>query len=165
MQISVRDLMSTRPVTVFDSTSLEDATRIVLDRALDAICVCDNEGRLLGTVSDYELLKARLLNADADQPIGPIVSCSVITLAPDMLLDEVAGFFRSSCHQRLPVLESGRLVGQLHRRDVLRALVISRQLDADRQTLRIEDAEQNVPAAPVLRKVPILRIVSATSDE
>jgi hypothetical protein len=43
--------------------------------------------------------------------------------------------------------------------------VISRQLDADRQTLRIEDAEQNVPAAPVLRKVPILRIVSATSDE
>jgi CBS domain-containing protein len=165
MQISVRDLMSTRPVTVSASTSLEEATQIVLERALDALCVCDDDGRLLGTVSDYELLKSRLLNSDMDQPIGPIVSCSVITLAPDMLLEEVAGFFRNSCHQRLAVLESGRLVGQLHRRDVLRALVIARQIEADRQTVRIEEAERNVPSAPTIRKVPILRIVSASSDD
>lgn len=165
MQISVRDLMATRPVTVIASTSLEEATQIVLERALDAICVCDDDGRLLGTVSDYELLKSRLLNADLDQPIGPIVSCSIVTLTPDMLLDEVAGFFRNSCHQRLAVLDRGRLVGQLHRRDVLRALVIARQIDADRQTVRIEEAERNVPSAPVLKKVPILRIVTANHDE
>lgn len=165
MQISVRDLMSTRPVTVIASTTLEEATRIVLERALDSICVCDEDGRLLGTVSDYELLKSRLLNTEPDQSIGPIFSCSVITLTPDMLLDEVAGFFRDSCHQRLAVLERGRLVGQLHRCDVLRALVIARQLDADRQTVRIEEAERNVPSAPVLRKVPILRIVSAEADQ
>ena len=165
MQISVRDLMSTRPVTVSDSTTLEDATRMVLEKALDAVCVCDEDGRLLGTVSDYDLLKSRLLNSDMDRPIGPIVSCSVITLTPDMLLDEVAGLFRSSCHQRLAVLEGGRLVGQLHRRDVLRALVITRQIEVDRRTVRIEAADRTGPSAPVLRKIPILRIVSASSDE
>ena len=88
----------------------------------DAICVCDDQGRLLGSVSDYKLLKSRLLNTDNEQPIETIVSCSIMTLGPEMLLEDVAGYFRDSCRQRTPVLEDGRLIGELQRRDVLRTV-------------------------------------------
>ena len=162
MQISVRDLMSTRPVTISASTTLHEATRILLERALDAICVCDDEGRLLGSVSDYELLKSRLLNTDNEQPIETIVSCSIMTLGPEMLLEDVAGYFRDSCRQRTPVLEDGRLIGELQRRDVLRALIV--KSEATRPTLRIEDAEPT-PAAPTMSDQPMLSIASEPVDE
>ena len=164
MQISVRDLMSTRPVTISASTTLHEATRILLERALDAICVCDDQGRLLGSVSDYELLKSRLLNTDNEQPIETIVSCSIMTLAPDMLLEDVASYFRDSCRQRTPVLEDGRLIGELQRRDVLRALIVKSESEAARPTLRIEDAEPT-PAAPTMSDQPMLSITSEPVDE
>jgi CBS domain-containing protein len=162
MQISVRDLMSTRPVIISASTTLHEATRILLERALDAICVCDDQGRLLGSVSDYELLKSRLLNTDNEQPIETIVSCSIMTLGPEMLLEDVAGYFRDSCRQRTPVLEDGRLIGELQRRDVLRALIV--KSEATRPTLRIEDAEPT-PAAPTMSDQPMLSIASEPVDE
>ena len=162
MQISVRDLMSTRPVTISASTTLHEATRILLERALDAICVCDDQGRLLGSVSDYELLKSRLLNTDNEQPIETIVSRSIMTLGPEMLLEDVAGYFRDSCRQRTPVLEDGRLIGELQRRDVLRALIV--KSEATRPTLRIEDAEPT-PAAPTMSDQPMLSIASEPVDE
>lgn len=162
MQISVRDLMSTRPVIISASTTLHEATRILLERALDAICVCDDQGRLLGSVSDYELLKSRLLNTDNEQPIETIVSRSIMTLGPEMLLEDVAGYFRDSCRQRTPVLEDGRLIGELQRRDVLRALIV--KSEATRPTLRIEDAEPT-PAAPTMSDQPMLSIASEPVDE
>ena len=164
MQISVRDLMSTRPMTISASTTLHEATRILLERALDAICVCDDEGRLLGSVSDYELLKSRLLNTDNEQPIETIVSCSIMTLGPEMLLEDVAGYFRDSCRQRTPVLEDGRLIGELQRRDVLQALIVKSESEAARPTLRIEDAEPT-PAAPTMSNQPMLSIASEPVDE
>ena len=164
MQISVRDLMSTRPVTISASTTLHEATRILLERALDAICVCDDQGRLLGSVSDYELLKSRLLNTDNEQPIETIVSRSIMTLGPEMLLEDVAGYFRDSCRQRTPVLEDGRLIGELQRRDVLRALIVKSESEAARPTLRIEDAEPT-PAAPTMSDQPMLSITSEPVDE
>ena len=164
MQISVRDLMSTRPVTISASTTLHEATRILLERALDAICVCDDQGRLLGSVSDYELLKSRLLNTDNEQPIETIISRSIMTLGPEMLLEDVAGYFRDSCRQRTPVLEDGRLIGELQRRDVLRALIVKSESEAARPTLRIEDAEPT-PAAPTMSDQPMLSITSEPVDE
>lgn len=164
MQISVRDLMSTRPVTILPSTPLEEATRILLERALDALFVCDDEGRLLGSVSDYELLKSRLLNAEPARPVEALVSCSILPLSPDLLLEEVADHFRDSCCQRMAVLEEGRLVGQLHRRDVLRALIVQRELASASPSIRIEEAEPS-PTRPARIGQPLLRVVSAGTDE
>ena len=120
MEISVHDLMSTRPLSISASATLREATQIDLARALDSVCICDDDGQLLGCISDYELLKARLLNVDADVPVSRFMGRSLVTLTPDMLLEDVACLFRDSCQQRLVVLKNGCLVGQLHRRDVLR---------------------------------------------
>ena len=115
-------------------------------------------------MSDYELLKSRLLNTDNEQTIEAIVSCSIMTLSPEMMLEEVAGYFRDSCRQRMPVLEDGRLIGQLHRRDVLRALIVKSEIEAARPTIRIEDAEPT-PSAPAMSTQPMLRIVSEQAGE
>ena len=164
MEISVHDLMSTRPLSISASATLREATQIVLARALDAICICDDDGRLLGCVSDYELLKARLMNVDADVPVCRFMGRSLVTLTPDMLLEDVACLFRDSCQQRLVVLENGCLVGQLHRRDVLRAIVVMEKLRQANRSVRIENIGHDDIPEPTLQMQPVLKIAGTTGD-
>lgn len=128
MQVTVRDLMTTQPLTISELTSVEEATRKILERAACELYVVDDSGRLLGTISDYSLLKARMIQSDSQEPVAKFISRKMLLLTPVMRLDEVAGYFRESCYPRLAVVEDGRIVGQLARRDVLRAMVVLEEL-------------------------------------
>ena len=152
MQVSVRDLMASQPATIQQHTSLAEATRTILERALPEVYVTDDSGRLLGKVSDYELLKASLMKCDTAQPVTRIMSRNLLVLRPDTPYDEIAGLFRESCHSRLPVVENGHVVGQLCRRDVLRTLLVLEEFARDDREnaeaadcLRVEGAETVSP--------------------
>lgn len=131
MQVTVREIMSAVPITVPVFTTLQEATKLILERAVGEIYVCDAEGRLLGAVSDYEVLKARLLRTDPAEPVTRIMSRGVQILAPNMKLEEIAGLFRESFQNRVAVLEDGKIIGQVSRRDVLRTLVVLDELEAE----------------------------------
>ena len=128
MQVTVRDLMTSQPLTIGALTSVEDATRKILERAACELYVVDDSGRLLGTISDYSMLKARMTQSDSQEPVGKFISRKMLLLTPDMRLDEVAGYFRESCYPRLAVVDDGRIVGQLSRCDVLRAMVVLEEI-------------------------------------
>lgn len=162
MQVSVRDLMSTQPATVNQQTSLAEARRIILDRALPEVYVTDDHGRLLGTVSDYELLKATIMHAELTQTVTCVMSRSLLVLKPETPFEQVAGLFRESCHARLPVVENGHVIGQLCRRDVLRTLLLLDQMSSETGAgnesalrLRAEDAETQIPPETHLAAEPL----------
>ncbi|MBI1312745.1 CBS domain-containing protein [bacterium] len=150
MQVTVRDLMTPRPATIPQYATIEDAIQLVLERAVDEVYVVDEAGRLTGTVSDYVLLKSSILRSDSRQPVTRVMSRSMIVLRPEATLEEVAGLFRESCYPRLAVIEDGRVVGQLCRREVLRTLVVLDDLNAGRSNgRRIEPAARETPPRPV----------------
>ena len=97
MQVTVRDLMTSQPLTIGALTSVEEATRKIIERAACELYVVDDSGRLLGTISDYSMLKARMTQSDSQEPVGKFISRKMLLLTPDMRLDEVAGYFRESC--------------------------------------------------------------------
>lgn len=161
MQVTVRDLMTSQPPTVGELTTLEEATRMVLDRALNELYVVDENGRLLGTVSDYSLLKARMIKSDAGERVSRFMSRSMLLLSPDMKLDEVSGFFRESCHSRLAVVERGRVIGQLSRRNVLRTMLVLDDQSADSNDggLDARVASGSVDSSTIRRVEPIAAAV------
>ena len=128
MQFTVRDLMTSQSLTICELATVEEATRMILERAACELYVVDDSGRLLGTISDYSLLKARMIQSDSQEPVTRLISRKMLLLTPDMRLDEVAGYFRESCYPRLAVVDGGRIIGQLSRRDVLRAMVVLEEL-------------------------------------
>jgi len=163
MQVTVRDLMTPRPATISHYATIEDAIQMVLERAIDEIYVLDDDGRLVGTVSDYVLLKSSILRSDSKQPVTRVMSRSMIVLQPESTLQEVAGLFRESCYPRLAVIENGRVVGQLCRREVLRTLVVLDNLNARHASdRRIEPAAAETPPRPVSLRTAELR---TTADE
>lgn len=148
MQVTVRDLMTSQPLTVRELVTVEEVTRKILERAVCEAYVVDEDGRLLGTVSDFALLKARMIQADSQEPVTRFMSRNMLLLNPDMRLDEVAGFFRESCYPRLAVVDGGRVVGQLSRRDVLRAMIVIEEIalasaDDDFEAVAISSVANN----------------------
>lgn len=149
MQVTVRDLMSLELVTLEETASIGEATNVLLDRAFSEVYVRDMTGRLVGTVTDYALLKAKLLRMEPTASVTRVMSRSMMVLSPDAKLEDIAGIFRDSCHSRVAVIEGGRLIGQVNRRDVLRAMLVLEEQQANGDSIRrIELADGNLPSKP-----------------
>ena len=129
MHITVRDLMTRSPVVVSDQATLREALTRLLDESAPEIYVADSSGQFLGSVPDYELLKAQLDGSADVRDVCAVMSRSVIHVEPEMPISEVAGRFRDGRHRRLPVVEEGHIVGQIDRRDVMRLMCALETLD------------------------------------
>jgi len=121
----VRDYMTRDLVVVGPRTEITQVVRMLIDHDISGVLVVDAAGTLVGILTERDCLAVASAAGYFDQWGGPAenyMSAPVETVAPDDNLVDVAVRMTDSPHRRFPVLEEGRLVGLLSRRDVLRAL-------------------------------------------
>jgi len=122
----VMDYMATDLVTLSPEMEILHAVGILLKNDISGAPVVDTIGQLAGVLSMKDCLKAAL-NASYYQDWGGAVSdymsTGAETLNADLDIAETAERFLASEYRRFPVLHEQRLVGQISRADVLRALV------------------------------------------
>ena len=126
--LSVRDVMASRPRTVNQGTGILDAVDFLLEHDLSSVPVVDDSGRVVGMISEKDCLKLVAEGVDNDVPAGRVsqyMSRDVVTLPANMNIHYAAGRFLRVPYRRFPVIEDGELVGELSRRDVLRAVQVS----------------------------------------
>jgi CBS domain-containing protein len=112
MRETVRDLMTTQPVTVEASRPVPDAARAMRDGDIGDVLVTEN-GRLLGMLTDRDIV-IRVLAEGRDPgrtPVGQVCSRELTTLRPDEAVDAAIAKMRERAVRRLPVVEDGRPVG------------------------------------------------------
>lgn len=123
---TVADYMATDLVTVGPEVEIIKAMRILLENDVSGAPVVDAEGRLVGVLSSRDCMRVAF-NASYHQEWGGSVaefmSATVETI--DAATDVVVASqrFMDSRYRRFPVLRNGRLIGQISRQDILRALV------------------------------------------
>lgn len=119
-----RSVMVTRLVTLSPDMDVFDAIALLLRHRISGAPVVGSDGRYLGVFSEKCCMKA-LLDAAADSLAGSTVAAFTDRKAPtvdestDLLT--IARIFHGTPRRRLPVLRDGRVIGQISRRDVLRA--------------------------------------------
>ncbi|MBZ0259361.1 MAG: CBS domain-containing protein [Hyphomicrobiales bacterium] len=122
----IRDYMATDIVTVSPDMEILRAMELLLERRFSGAPVVDEGGRLVGVLSKKDCLRAAL-NGSYHQEWGGVVadymSKSVETLDANLDLVSAAERFLTTHYRRFPVMEDGRMVGQISRADLLRALV------------------------------------------
>lgn len=122
----IRDYMATEVVTVSPDMEILRAMELLLERRFSGAPVVDEGGRLVGVLSKKDCLRAAL-NGSYHQEWGGVVadymSKSVETLDANLDLVSAAERFLASHYRRFPVMEDGRMVGQISRADLLNALV------------------------------------------
>lgn len=121
----VRDYMAGRLVTFKPEMDVLDALQELVMHRIAGAPVVNDQGELVGMLSELDCLKVAL-NAgyygDWGGPVSGFMTPDVHTVDADMNIIDLAQKFLDSGFRRFPVLQGNRLVGQISRRDVLRAL-------------------------------------------
>ena len=126
--LTAQDLMSTSLVTFQLDQTVLDAIRVLMKYGVSGGPVVDADGVLVGVLSELDCL--RLLATDEfyqqEQEEGALVQQFMTSggraIPPDMGIYAISHYFLTTSIRRLQVVDNGRLVGQISRRDVLRGM-------------------------------------------
>ena len=123
--LRVRDYMVTDPITIRPETEVMSVARLLVEQDISGAIVVDAERRVVGILTERDFIEVALNAGYFDERGGSVseyMSTEVESVGPDDGLVDVAARFVHSPYRRYPVIEDGRLVGVIARRDVLRAL-------------------------------------------
>ncbi len=122
----VREFMDRRFVTLRAEMPVYQAIHIFLEnRVTGAVVVGSREDELVGVLSEKDCLQGFVQGAYNNEPVGTVadfMSSKITSIDPNLDVMAVAGLFMKHVYRRFPVVEDGRLIGQITRRDLLRAV-------------------------------------------
>lgn len=120
----VREIMTSPAVTIRPDDDVAEAARVLDRLSITALPVVDHDGRLLGILSEADVV-ARLAQGPDDRGPGPrvrdLMTRRVLSVAADDDLASLMDLMTGTVIKSLPVLLHDRLVGMVSRRDVVRA--------------------------------------------
>jgi CBS domain-containing protein len=140
--MKVHEIMTTDVLTIGPEAPLKDVARILVERRISGMPVCDIERHVLGVVSEADILfKERgrpsegsalvgwMLGGDvvpdaaksAARTVDEAMTAPAITISPFRFVDEAARLMTEHGVNRLPVVRDGELVGIVTRTDLVRA--------------------------------------------
>ena len=122
--VKVRDYMSTDLICLSPETELAKAIQTLLFHKISGSPVVDANRQLVGMLSEGDCLKGIFTGSYFDEGSGTVesVMSQADTINADEDIVKAAEYFIRQGRRRLPVLDDGVLVGQISRRDVLRAV-------------------------------------------
>lgn len=130
----IREVMTSPAITVPARTSVKEGLRLLDKHHVTALPVVAGDGRLLGVVSEADLLRdavrhddrTRMIPHEHDdaQPrmVEDVMTTLSMTVTPDSDLSEAVEVMTTTAVKSLPVLEDGRVVGVVSRSDVVHLL-------------------------------------------
>lgn len=123
--VTAKDYMSDKLITFTPDTEVMTAINQLVKQRLSGAPVVDANGTIVGVLSEKDCLKVGVAASYEGVPaglVGEYMVTNAVTVDVNTSLLEVASMFIGSPFKRYPVTSGGRLVGQISRSDVLRAI-------------------------------------------
>lgn len=113
-------------ITFSPEQSIQDVIEIIIDKKISGAPVLDQNRKLVGIISEKDCLRIIVDHAYhnlpmSDRKVNDYMTLKVKTLSPTSDVVEAANEFLNTAIRRLPIVENGILIGQVSRRDILRA--------------------------------------------
>ena len=125
IRYTIKDVMATKLITFSPETLIGSAIQSFLENKISGAPVVDEKGNLVGMLSEKDCLWTLLESSYYNNLSGYVkdyMSTDLTTINLYDSLSEVAQKFLDLRFRRFPVLQNGKLVGQISRRDVLKAV-------------------------------------------
>jgi CBS domain-containing protein len=118
------DVMSRPVVTVRPGTAVREAIMLLTENGFAALPVVDDRDRLLGIVTEADLLgEVTRVRADAALTVGAVMSAPAVVLGPDADGAAIAHAMLAGDLRCLPIVDGDSLIGVVCRGDLLGTLV------------------------------------------
>lgn len=121
----VRDYMTAKLVTFSPDLDVMSALNKMVTQRITSAPVVDRRGDIVGMFSERDCINIVLVAAADGSMGGPVsqhMSTDFKTVTPDTSLMQLANLFATNSCRRYPVMDNGKLVGQISRSDVIRAI-------------------------------------------
>lgn len=145
MPIGTKDIMTRQVVSVRPDASIVDAADLMLKHRISGLPVVSEQGKLIGIVTDRDLLRRRESGAEPARPrwleflvaprrlsseyellqsrkVSDVMTPNPISIDEDATLDHAVRLMNQHRIKRIPVLRKDQLVGIIAREDIVAAL-------------------------------------------
>jgi CBS domain-containing protein len=142
-----KEIMTTNVACAKADQSIHDVAHILLERSVSALPVVDEDGCLIGVISEGDLLRRVETGTERKQSwwldmlvsteeksrdylkshavhVRDVMTKDVITIGEETPVSEIAGIIEENRIKRVPVLRGDRLVGIVSRADIIRVLAV-----------------------------------------
>jgi CBS domain-containing protein len=124
--VNLRDYMLHNPVKVREDDNVLEAMQVIIDNKISGVCVIDDEQKLVGILSELDCLRAVLGAVYNHSGVGRVkdymASDNLVVAHPNEDIVDVAQDMLLKNKRRRPVVEDGKLIGQITCRQLLSAV-------------------------------------------
>ena len=144
----VKDAMNRKVVSILPQATVEEAIRTLLENKISGAPVIDETGKLVGIISQFQLLEVLYDPQIRTQRIQQFMTKEVLTVEDSALLGMAANLFVLHRIHRIPVLKAGRVVGVISRSDLLKYfLETGEKIEAFFDTLKSASGNETAACA------------------
>lgn len=143
------DIMTRDVITVTKSTSVKELAKILTESTISGVPVVDDDGAVIGVVTESDLIyqnkkvhiptvvsildsfiylespnrmEKEILKI-AGSTVADIYTADIITVAGSTPIDELATIMSEKSIHTLPVVEDGKLLGIIGKKDIIRTII------------------------------------------
>ena len=146
---TAQDIMTKSVLTISPDADITEAAKMLLEKQINGLPVIDASGNLVGIICQSDLVRMQkslpipslftlldgfvplsstaLLETEvkriAASKVSDAMTSKVVTIPSDMGLDEIAALMVDKKFHTLPVVEKGRLVGVVGKKDIIKTLI------------------------------------------
>jgi CBS domain-containing protein len=124
VMLKAKDVMTTPVVTISPDATLADATKLLDAKGITGVPVAEADGKVIGILTEKDILNfaytymGDLRSTKVREPMTE----RVVSFSSDTTIDAIAACFSKSDFRRVPIIDDGKLVGIISRRDLIRLM-------------------------------------------
>jgi len=120
------DVMTSEVITVGQNTSVQTVAKLLAERGISAVPVVDRENRVIGMVSEGDLLHRAETGTERRRSWWlDIMTRDLISVTETTPVADIAVLLETNRIKRVPVVRDGKLVGIVSRANLVRALAMT----------------------------------------
>jgi CBS domain-containing protein len=117
--ITARAVMTAKVVTARRDTDIYEAIRIMVDNDISGLPVVNDDQTLAGIITEKDVLKLLYNFEDRPGKVEDFMTKTIVCFSPEDSLDEITENLCRNRYRRVPILDNGRLVGIISRKDII----------------------------------------------
>ncbi len=118
--LKAKDIMVKNVITIGPDATLAEAIKILLVKKISGMPVVNSRKKMVGLVSEKDILNFVFSGNLHNTSVAEAMTKEVISFSPDADIDRIALAIGERKFRRVPIVQGGKVVGIVSRRDIIK---------------------------------------------